>query len=79
MDVMPEVMVNALDKYEVYLSTNTACSSGEVSHSIMAIYDDLKRAKHTLRISLSYVTTTDEINKFLNIFSEVYDSLKIVK
>ncbi len=79
MDVMPEVMINALDKYEVYLSTNTACSSGEVSHSIMAIYDDLKRAKHTLRISLSYVTTTDEINKFLNIFSEVYDSLKIVK
>ena len=79
MDVMPEVMINALDKYEVYLSTNTACSSGEVSHSIMAIYDDLKRAKHTLRISLSHVTTTDEINKFLNIFSEVYDSLKIVK
>lgn len=79
MDVMPEVIINALDKYEIYLSTNTACSSGEVSHSIMAIYDDLKRAKHTLRISLSYVTTTDEINKFLNIFSEVYDSLKIVK
>ena len=79
MDVMPEVMINALDKYEVYLSTNTACSSGEVSHSIMAIYDDLKRAKHTLRISLSHVTTTDEINKFLNIFSEVYDSLKIVR
>ena len=79
MNVMPEVMINALDKYEVYLSTNTACSSGEVSHSVMAIYDDLKRAKHTLRISLSHVTTTDEINKFLNIFSEVYDSLKIVK
>lgn len=79
MDVMPEVMLHALDKYEVYLSTNTACASGEVSHSIMAIYNDLKRAKHTLRISLSYVTTTEEVNKFIKIFGEVYDSLKSKK
>ena len=79
MDVMPEVLIHALDKYEIYLSTNTACSSGEISHSVMAIFDDLKRAKHTLRISLSYVTTTDEINKFLDVFNEVYTNLKIVK
>ena len=39
-----KVLINALDKYEVYLSTNTACSSGEVSHSIMAIYDDFKKS-----------------------------------
>lgn len=79
MDVMPEVLIHALDKCEIYLSTNTACSSGEISHSVMAIFDDLKRAKHTLRISLSHVTTTDEINKFLNIFNDVYENLKTVR
>lgn len=79
MNIMPETFLHMLDKHEVYVSTNTACSSGEISNSIMAIYDDSKRAKHTLRISLSYVTTTDEINKFLEIFKEEYEKAITVK
>ena len=79
MDVMPESMIHALEKHEIYISTNTACSSGEISSSIMAIYDDQKRAKHTLRISLSHVTTTEEINKFLEIFSQEYEKLRSLK
>ncbi len=79
MDVMPEVMVHALDKYEIYLSTNTACSSGDISNSVIAIYNDINRAKHTLRISLSYVTTTEEVNKFLEIFKEEYEKLSNLK
>ena len=79
MNIMPETFLHMLDKHELYLSTNTACSSGEISNSIMAIYDDSKRAKHTLRISLSYVTTTDEINKFLEIFKEEYEKAITVK
>ena len=75
MDVMPEVMVHALDKYEIYVSTNTACSSGDISNSVIAIYNDINRAKHTLRISLSYVTTTEEVNRFLEIFKEEYENL----
>lgn len=79
MNIMPETFLHMLDKHEVYLSTNTACSSGEISNSIMAIYDDSKRAKHTIRISLSYVTTTDEINKFLKIFKEEYENAISIK
>ena len=79
MNIMPETFLHMLDKHEVYVSTNTACSSGEISNSIMAIYDDSKRAKHTIRISLSYVTTTDEINKFLEIFKEEYEKAITVK
>lgn len=79
MDVMPEVMVHALDKHEIYLSTNTACSSGDISNSVIAIYNDINRAKHTLRISLSYVTTTEEVNKFLEIFKEEYENLSNLK
>lgn len=75
MDVMPEVMVHALAEHEIYVSSNTACSSGEVSNSVLAVYNDINRAKHTIRISLSYVTTTEEVNKFLEIFEMEYDKL----
>lgn len=75
MDVMPEVMVHALANHEIYVSSNTACSSGEVSNAVLAIYNDLNRAKHTIRISLSHVTTTEEINRFLEVFKEEYEKL----
>ena len=75
MDVMSETFIHAMEKRDVYLSTNTACSSGELSTSVMAIYNDLQRAKHTIRISLSHLTTTDEVNKFLTYFDEEYQKL----
>lgn len=75
MDVMPEVMVHALASHEIYVSSNTACSSGEVSNAVLAVYNDLNRAKHTIRISLSHVTTTEEINKFLEVFRAEYEKL----
>ncbi len=79
MKIQPETFLHALEKKEVYVSTNTACSSGEVSNSVIAVYNDIPRAKHTIRISLSSVTTTDEVNKFLTIFNEVYNSLSELK
>lgn len=75
MDVMPEVMVHALANHEIYVSSNTACSSGEVSNAVLAVYNELNRAKHTIRISLSHVTTTEEINRFLEVFKEEYEKL----
>lgn len=75
LDVMPEVMVHALANHEIYVSSNTACSSGEVSNAVLAVYNDLNRAKHTIRISLSHVTTTEEINRFLEVFKEEYEKL----
>lgn len=75
MDIMPEVMVHALANHEIYVSSNTACSSGEVSNAVLAVYNDLNRAKHTIRISLSHVTTTEEINRFLEVFKEEYEKL----
>ena len=75
MDVMPEVLVHALASHEIYVSSNTACSSGEVSNAVLAVYNDLNRAKHTIRISLSHVTTTEEINRFLEVFRTEYEKL----
>ena len=73
--IKPETFVHAMEEYEIYLGTNTACSSGDVSPTIMALYDDKERAISTIRISLSYLTTTEEINRFLNCFSIVYKKL----
>ena len=77
--IKAETFLHALEEYEIYLSTNTACSSGEVSTAVMAVYDDPKRASSTLRISLSYLTTTDEVNKFLACFRLVYEKLSLLK
>lgn len=74
-NIKAETFLHALEEYEVYLSTNTACASGNLSSSVLAIYNDKVRAEATLRISLSHLTTTDEINKFIMYFDEVYKKL----
>ena len=76
MDIKPETFVHALEEDEVYIGTNTACASGDLSSSVMAVYGDKVRATTTIRISISHVTTNEEINKFLNLFSINYNKLK---
>ena len=75
LDVKPESFIHLLEDDEIYISTNTACSSGDLSTGVMAIYNDTKRAMSTIRISLSYVTTNEEITKFLNLFGVEYKRL----
>ena len=72
MNIKPESFVHAMEEHEVYISTNTACSSGELSTSVMAIYNDKARATTTIRISLSSITTLDDVNKFLTFFHGEY-------
>ncbi len=75
LNIKPETFIHAMEEYDIYLGTNTACSSGEISSSVMALYNDKKRASTTIRISLSYLTTTEEITRFLNCFQIVYKKL----
>lgn len=75
LNIKPETFIHAMEEDEVYISTNTACSSGDLSSSVMAIYEDRKRATSTIRISLSYVTTNEEVSKFLNLFRTEYKNL----
>ena len=76
MDIKPETFVHALEEDEVYIGTNTACASGDLSSSVMAVYGDKVRATTTIRISISHVTTNEEISKFLNLFAINYNKLK---
>ncbi len=75
LNIRPETFIHALEEYEIYIGTNTACASGELSASVMALYEDKKRASTTIRISLSYLTTSEEITRFLNCFQIVYKKL----
>lgn len=74
-NIKPETFIHALEEKDIYVGTNTACSSGDLSTSVMAIYNDKKRATSTIRISISHITTSDEINQFINAFNIVYNNL----
>ena len=75
MNIKPETFIHALEKHDVYISSNTACSSGKISNAVLSIYKDKQRALTTLRISISYLTTNSEIEDFMHIFASVYSKL----
>lgn len=79
MDIKPETFIHALESDEVYVSSNTACSSGEASKAIMNMYNDEVRSKTTIRISLSYLTLPSEISQFLESFDKHYQELANLK
>ena len=69
-------MLHALEKYEVYVSTTTACSSLEESTVLNALSNGDKSVSTTsIRVSLSHLTTMAEIHEFLEIFDKVWNEL----
>lgn len=67
-------IVNKLNKNGICLSTTSACSLGSTpSKSVYAITNDLELAKNSIRISLSHLTTIEELNEFIKIFKRIYD------
>ena len=77
--VKPESLLHALEKHEIYISTQTACSStNSLSKSVLSLTNDEERAKSSIRISLSYNTTKEELNEFIKIFkNEVTKLLEV--
>ena len=78
--VKPETMLHALEKYDIYISTQSACSSNNTkSKAVMALTNDSTRAESSIRISLSYITTKDEIVEFLRAFDICYKELTCLR
>lgn len=75
MSIRPETFIHALEKRDIYVGSNTACSKGKTSATIMAVYDDEVRANTSIRISLSHLISFDDLNKFLYSFDIVYNKL----
>ena len=77
--IQPETFIHALEKDDIYLSSNTACYSGRPSPAVMAMYNDENRSKCSIRISLSYLTLPSEITTFLESFDKHYQELISLK
>lgn len=67
-------IVKKLSDKGICLSTTSACNLGSTpSKSVYAITNDLELAKNSIRISLSHLTTIEELNEFIKIFKKIYD------
>ena len=78
--VKPETMVHALEEHEIYISTQTACSSNDtLSKAVLELTKNIDSASSSLRISLSYLTTEEEIETFLKVFEECFNKLSNIK
>ena len=63
-------MLHALEEKEIYISTQTACSTGNYSSSVFAVTKDKEKASRSMRISISYQTTKEEIDIFIKSLDE---------
>jgi len=67
---MPAVL-SELESHEIYLSSKSACCApNTVSRPVYALTKDRKAALSTMRISLSHLTTTDELETFVARFAD---------
>lgn len=67
-NIKSEVMLHALEEEDIYISTQTACSSGGFSSAILDLTKNKSYAENSLRISLSFLTTKEELEKFIEVF-----------
>lgn len=66
----------ALEECEIYVATKSACCVVNTpSRPVYALTKDRKLALSTLRISLSHLTTEEEIESFLEVFERSYKNL----
>ena len=78
--IKAETFLHALESYEIYVSTKSACSDGtSLSETVLQLTNDKERAISSIRISLSYLTTKTELDNFIKSFDVCYKNLKIKK
>ena len=66
-----------LENNEVYVSTKTTCCSDNTpSKLVYALTKDKNLASTSLRVSISHITTEEEIDNFLDIFDNCIEELK---
>lgn len=77
-NIKPETFVHAMDEHDIYISTKSACSNtNSMSDAVYAVTKDRERAMRSIRISLSYLTSEEEIQEFLKIFAKSYQKLDL--
>jgi len=80
-NVKGEVVVHALEKSDIYLSTTSACSSKKKNniHSVAEMGYTKQEAESAVRISLSHLNSRQEISTFKDVFAKVHSQLKRIE
>ncbi len=71
-----EVLMNALEAREVYVSKSSACKKGARSHVLEAIGMSPRDIDGALRIGLSRFTTEDDVQALCAALKEAHDTLR---
>ena len=75
----PETIQHALEEYDIYISTQTACAEdNSKSLSVLALTNDLERAKSSIRISISHLTTKEELDTLVFSLKKIIDNYKFL-
>lgn len=70
-------LITYLDTKRIYISASSACSAGSLNPSkvITEMYDE-ERAKKSVRISISRITTKEELNELVNEIAKYEKKIK---
>ena len=75
-NIKPETILHALEEKDIYISTKTACSSNKnISDAVLALTKSEEKASHSLRISISYKTTKEELETFVKELVKIRNEL----
>ena len=67
-----------LENYDIYISTKTSCCPIETpSKLIYALTRDKNLSSSSIRVSISHLTTEEEISKFLRVFDLIYKEYEV--
>lgn len=74
--IKSETFMHALEEDDIFISTKSACSAVDaISKPVYALTKNEDVASASLRISLSYLTTDEEIDVFMKSFDKAYKNL----
>lgn len=74
--IKPETLLHALETHEIHVSTKSACATEVKSDAVLAVTNDEESAMSSIRISLSHLTTEEEICTFIQVLKEEIERLK---
>jgi cysteine desulfurase len=77
--VRPETLLQALAEKEIYISTVSACSARKTAESsvVLALTGSHERARTSIRISLSSLTTPQEVECLCDTLGPLIESLRL--
>jgi len=73
-----ESLVLALDREGIAVATGSACQTGSVdpSHVLTAMGLERTEALGSIRLSMGFMTSQEDVDRFVEVFPEVYSRLK---